>query len=188
MTEVFVARDHSVAIVVTQAIRESLLRYCVDAGQNETGGILIGHYTPLRDQAVITQLTGPPPDSTAGPTWFVRGVTGLQRLINRAWRRRDFYLGEWHFHPFAAAEPSDRDRRQILDFAKNPNYRCPEPVLLVVGGDPSAGGELSMVVVLKGIVEGLRRWEPRSKDPARAISTRRKRRPKGAGRGARKVP
>jgi integrative and conjugative element protein (TIGR02256 family) len=156
--EVFVAEDHAVAIMVTEAIRKMLLEHCEKAHQLETGGILIGHYTPLADQAVITEVTGPPRDSIASRWSFIRGLHGLQQLINRAWRRRDYYLGEWHFHPFARPIPSDRDRRQVIAFSKDPAYRCPEPILLVVGGDPGIGGELGVGVVLKGKFRELRPW------------------------------
>ena len=181
MTDVFVAEDQSLAVVVTQAILESLARHCSNAGKNETGGILIGHYTALRDQAVITRVTGAPPDSKAGPTWFVRGIAGLQQLIDAAWRRRDYYIGEWHFHPFAAPEPSERDRRQIVEFAREPNYRCPEPILVIVGGDPKIGGDLAVAVAIKGRVERLVAWKPASAD-RHAVRTDGRQRRKGARR------
>jgi len=156
--EVFAAEDHSVAIMITEAIRRGLLRHCEKAHQVETGGILIGHYTPLGDQAVITEVSGPPPDSIASRWSFTRGLRGLQQLINRAWRRRNYYLGEWHFHPFERPTPSERDKMQIIAFSKDPAYRCPEPILLVVGGDPGIGGELGAGVVLKGKFRELRPW------------------------------
>jgi integrative and conjugative element protein (TIGR02256 family) len=173
VTDVFVARDHSIAILITIAIRKALAQYCTQAGRHETGGILIGHYTPLGDQAVITKVTSAPRDSSAGRSWFVRGVAGLQQLINRAWRRRDYYLGEWHFHPFASPDPSDRDRRQIAYLSRDPDYRCPEPILIVVGGDPGTGGDLAVSVVLKGKLEELHEWDPRSSGAARPRQPRR---------------
>lgn len=160
MTQVFVSRGQSIAILITDSITQALLRYCGEAARNETGGILIGHYTPLGDQAVITQVSGPPRDSESGRSWFVRGIHGLQLLINRAWGRHEYYLGEWHFHPYASPAPSDRDKRQILVFAREPGYRCPEPILIVVGGDPAAGGDLSVSVVLNGKVQPLYAWAP----------------------------
>src|SRR6266567_2725653 len=99
--------------MITGAIRKRLLAHCIKARQLETGGILIGHYTPLGDQAVITGVIGPPRDSIATPSVFIRGLHGVQKLINGAWRRRDYYLGEWHFHPFALPIPGGQDRRQI---------------------------------------------------------------------------
>jgi integrative and conjugative element protein (TIGR02256 family) len=160
--QVFVAEDHSVAILITDAIRKILLAHCEQARRLETGGILIGHYTPLGDQAVITEATGPPRDSVAGRWSFLRGLYGLQGRINRAWRRQNYYLGEWHFHPFSSPTPSGRDRTQILAFAHDPAYRCPEPILLVVGGDPGSGGELAVGVVLDGKLRELRPWGTRS--------------------------
>jgi integrative and conjugative element protein (TIGR02256 family) len=170
---VFVADDHSVAVVVTAAMRAVLLKYCTQAARKETGGIIIGHYTPLGDQAVITEVTGPPRDSQAGDSWFVRGLQGLQRRIDRAWRRRDYYLGEWHFHPFAQPVPSQRDRAQVLSFSKNAAYRCPEPILIVVGGDPRGRAKLWVGAMFGGKLRNLDAWGPklvRSDDRAQTVN------------------
>lgn len=158
MIEVFVAENHAVAVMITEAIRTKLLEHCKKADQLETGGILIGHYTPLGDQAIITEVSGPPRDSIASRWSFIRGLRGLQQLVDRAWQRRDYYIGEWHFHPYARPSPSDRDRRQIIAFSEDRAYRCPEPILLVVGGDPTVGGELGIGVVLGGNFRELRSW------------------------------
>ncbi len=45
-----------------------------------------------------------------------------------------FYLGEWHFHPKEAPDPSEIDRAGIKGISESPRYRCPEPVLLIIGG------------------------------------------------------
>jgi hypothetical protein len=50
--------------------------------------------------------------------------------------RKEHYLGEWHFHPFAAPSPSSIDYSQMAEIAVSRSWRCPEPVLLIIGGDP----------------------------------------------------
>lgn len=144
----FVTSDRRIGVVIDDDTQRRLLEHCIRTGRKETGGILIGRYSDLHDQAIVTDVTGPPQDSIRRRFSFVRGLIGVQRRLDRAWRHRNFYLGEWHFHPFMAADPSDRDRTQIIDFSKDPTYACPEPILIVVGGDPEHEPEFQMAVVL----------------------------------------
>jgi integrative and conjugative element protein (TIGR02256 family) len=81
-------------------------------------------------------VTGPARDSASGRAWFQRGVAGLQDLLFRRWRQQEYYLGEWHSHPGAAPTPSGTDATQLKLFARAADYHCPEPILLIVGGDP----------------------------------------------------
>ena len=146
----FVTAERGLAVVLNDEVRARLIEHCIRAGQKETGGILIGRYSDLHDQAIVTDVTGPPKDSIRRRFSFVRGLVGVQRRLDRAWRQGDFYLGEWHFHPFMAADPSDGDRTQIIDFSKEPAYACPEPILVVVGGDPGHDAEFQIAVVQDG--------------------------------------
>jgi integrative and conjugative element protein (TIGR02256 family) len=150
MTDVFVTADRHLGVVLTHETRRRLIAHCIRAGRLETGGILIGRYSDHHDQAVITEVTGPAVDSVHRRWFFVRGLAGMQRRIDRAWRRHDYYLGEWHFHPFASPEPSDRDRNQARDFSVDPAYSCPEPILLVVGGDPRRKPQVAVGVMVAG--------------------------------------
>ncbi len=125
------------AIKVNESELNTILRICIDAQGNETGGLLIGHYNDTHNCAIVTEITGPSTDSTAGKTWFYRGVGGLQKLLNTAWRRRHhYYLGEWHFHPGASPVLSGKDVAAMSNTANAPKYNCPEPILLIVGGYP----------------------------------------------------
>jgi len=159
VTDVYVAADRRLAVTLTAYAHRRLIRHCVRAGCWETGGILIGHYTRYRDQAIVTEVTGPPVDSIRRRWLFVRGFAGVQRRIDRVWRRQDFYLGEWHFHPFASPDPSDRDRDQLRDFSTDRAYACPEPILLVIGDDPLDSPQISVGVMIAGALIPLR---PRS--------------------------
>lgn len=123
---------------------------CTRAEGNETGGILTGFYTPRHDCACVTGVTGPPRDSRTGATWFHRGIVGLQHLLDRLWSETSrYYLGEWHFHPGASPEPSSVDIAQLRRIAVSPEYRCPEPVLLIIGGGPPLAWSLRTYVFPK---------------------------------------
>lgn len=116
---------------------ERILEFCVAAGPDETGGVLIGRYNARHNTAFVTDVPPPPADSIRGRTWFERGTHGLQRMMERAWRlRREYYIGDWHFHPFAAPIPSQDDYDQMLRIASSPTWKCPEPILLIIGGTP----------------------------------------------------
>lgn len=115
-----------------------LLRLCRQSCPNETGGILLGQYTLSHHCAIVTVISHAPADSRSGRTWFIRGIRGLQRVIDRLWQREHvYYLGEWHFHPFGSPLPSPTDIDQMQEISRSEQYHCPEPLLLIIGGDPS---------------------------------------------------
>ncbi|WP_158616951.1 Mov34/MPN/PAD-1 family protein [Corallococcus exercitus] len=144
----FRSEDACFQMHLPQGLMRKLLKLCRSSTRHETGGILVGHYSQALDCARVRNVSAPPPDSARGPTWFERGTNGLQALLDRSWNsRRDHYLGEWHFHPFAAPIPSATDVRQLMAIARDPRYRCPEPLLLIVGGDPAGEWSISIHVV-----------------------------------------
>jgi integrative and conjugative element protein (TIGR02256 family) len=132
---VFRTRDRRFGLALPEKRLGEILAFCRKEGWNETGGLLIGRYSDQRDLAIVSHVTGPARDSASGRAWFHRGVEGLQDLLFRHWRQQEYYLGEWHSHPGAAPVPSGTDAAQMKLFARAADYHCPEPVLLIVGGD-----------------------------------------------------
>ncbi len=124
-----------------------MIACCTTSHPLETGGILVGRYTPDRDCANIVAASGPPRDSQQGPTWFIRGTRHLQRWLSLRWKKhQEHYLGEWHYHPSSRSSPSGQDREQLRKIAKNKKTRCPEPLLVIIGGDACEGFSLSCFV------------------------------------------
>jgi integrative and conjugative element protein (TIGR02256 family) len=125
---------------------------CAKSCPHETGGILVGRYTPALDLAIVTRLPHAPLDSRSGRASFLRGRRGLAELLARLWRHppvyRTYYLGEWHYHPDQAPAPSPQDDARMQGIAAAPTYQCPETVLLLVGGSEGAGWTLSAYVYL----------------------------------------
>lgn len=147
----FRTQDRRFGLILPKEQLSEILGFCRKAGHRETGGLLIGQYSDNRDLARVSAVTGPPHDSTAGRTWFQRGVAGLQDLLLHRWsRQNEYYLGEWHSHPWAKPIPSGTDGMQMKGIAHSHAYRCPEPVLLVVGGDPWGGWTLHARVYRRG--------------------------------------
>lgn len=124
--------------------------YCSDkANPYETGGILIGNYSPNLETANILQITPPPKNSTHKKHSFHRSSTELKRILDSAWDQGYYYLGEWHYHPNYSAIPSNVDIKQMIDFSKNKNLKCPEPILVIIGGNKN-GWEITVSVFSDG--------------------------------------
>ena len=121
-------------LLLPDEIREELYARCKAAGRKESGCILVGYYKRSNSLAVVTDLPETPADSIVGATYFDRGTRGLRKLLKRLWRRRRYYIGEWHYHPYSAPTASGQDHRQMREFAEDERYQCPEPILLIVGG------------------------------------------------------
>jgi integrative and conjugative element protein (TIGR02256 family) len=133
----FWTEDRSFGLRITKFLLDELHNLCQQTIPNETGGIIIGFYTEALDCAVVTAFSKPPEDSMSGRNWFYRGIKGLQSRLNQLWlQRKQYYLGEWHFHPYGVPNPSSIDIEQMYNIASDTAYHCPEPLLVILGGDP----------------------------------------------------
>lgn len=65
---------------------------------------------------------------------FYRGIDGLKRILDLAWDQGQYYLGEWHYHPNASSAPSNIDKNQMIVLSQDQKLKCPEPILIIVGG------------------------------------------------------
>lgn len=83
----------------------------------ETGGILFGVVDIPAKRIHLVHASAAPPDSVEQRTSFVRGIKGVDELIDSVRRRtagQVRYVGEWHSHPpRSSARPSAVDGKQI---------------------------------------------------------------------------
>lgn len=133
----FSSEDNRYKLVLRKHALKTILDECLKSGRNETGGVLVGYYSDELDQAIVTQVSTKPHDSKSSGFTFVRGIEGLLNFFKNIWPYRRYYLGEWHFHPFAEPNPSGSDFEAIKEIKANPNYDCKIPLLLILGGNPS---------------------------------------------------
>jgi integrative and conjugative element protein (TIGR02256 family) len=131
-------------------IIDEMLELCGRSYPLETGGILVGYYSDDSRFAHVTNLISAPGDSESSRFSFQRGVRGIQQFLNQMWLRKRYYLGEWHFHPGGSASPSGTDSDQMKSIAYAGSYHCPEPVLLILGGNPPQQFALESCVYLRG--------------------------------------
>ncbi len=149
-----------------------LLTYCRAAEGKETGGVLFGYYTDTHHCAIVSEISAPPADSYANHTRFYRGTRGLKRQLTSLWNcsPRKYYLGEWHYHPYAAPNPSKDDCDQMWKIAVSPEYHCPQPLLVILGGDPHTDWQLSAHLFLKDKIEQCIPLKPTEDKNAEAVS------------------
>ena len=92
------------------AMRESRL-------PSETGGMLFGLVDIPEKSIHLVDASEAPPDSKECPDGFVRGMQGVEELMEEVHRKtagQVRYVGEWHSHPpQASARPSSVDDSQI---------------------------------------------------------------------------
>ena len=100
----------------------------------ETGGVLCGYYTEDKVSAVITDFLGPTKDSIFRRASFVRGVYGLKEILDKKWKEGEYYLGDWHLHPYSAPIASGQDLSQLMQNSKDSDLKCPEPIMIIIGG------------------------------------------------------
>lgn len=127
--------NNKITIFFAEDLLSEVKELCKEKGNLETGGILVGMYDLDLQSAIITKVLGPPSDSKYGRTTFVRGTKGVKKTLDSFWKEGQYYLGEWHFHPNALPIASSQDISQMNKIAKNVVYKCPEPLMLIIGQD-----------------------------------------------------
>jgi len=142
----YCSKDKKLNVIINYKAQSVIEKMCRKSSNKETGGIIIGYYNEPHDSAIISAFTSPPDDSQHGNFSFFRGVHGLQSLLNKIWPRH-YYIGEWHYHPYAAPSASRPDANQMIEISKAREYHCPEPILIIVGGDPNVNLEYRVYVV-----------------------------------------
>lgn len=114
-------KDWNVRIL--EHVLDKMKSQSLAAGQNETGGCLIGSVFLVPKSIVITDILPPPPDSVSTPSLFVLGTDGLEEQIKTIERKTNgkvTYLGTWHSHPRGGgASSTDKNTISRLLFVRN---------------------------------------------------------------------
>lgn len=143
----FLSDDAMYGLIIDQKVLHTMLSICRASQVLEVGGIIIGTYDTENRYALVSRISSSPIDSKRGRNWFHRGVYGLQSLLNRYWTEsRKYYLGEWHFHPYSSAIASSIDIKQMTSISTKNDYNCPEPIMIILGGNPKRDWEVRAYV------------------------------------------
>jgi integrative and conjugative element protein (TIGR02256 family) len=143
----FISDDQKFGIRIEDKEIFQILRICRAARNIEVGGIIVGTYDSKHRYALVKTISDAPPDSLKDKDWFQRGIENLQDMLNYFWDKKQcFYLGEWHFHPNNSAQASSLDIKQMQKISTSKSFNCPEPILIILGGNPSKDWDLSAYV------------------------------------------
>jgi len=141
----FKSADNQFKLEISDLIINEIHKKCLNAGNNETGGILVGKYSLDRHTAIINKITGPPKGSIQGECTFERGVIDFNKVLGKDPFLRNRYVGEWHYHPNSSPQPSIVDNFQMKKNAAKKSLNCPETILLIIGGNKK-GWEITVHV------------------------------------------
>ncbi len=126
--------------------------------EHETGGLLFGELDETLGIAWVTNVSGPPRDSTFSPEGFVCGTHGTRELCDDHNARSHGivrYVGTWHSHPVGTAKPSLTDYVGIADiFAAAPDDGAHQ-LMAIVGYAARAQPELGAYTFHKQELAGL---------------------------------
>lgn len=142
----------------------------------ETGGLLFGERDDAARAITIGSASGPPPDSVHSHTRFIRGMSGVDDLVDMLGHASDSerwtYLGDWHSHPGGIAELSSKDRRTAKELAND------GASLLLIWAGTSEATEYTAKVLHPEIKPGQQSGhEPTTSRPAPAVTPRSRPRP-----------
>jgi integrative and conjugative element protein (TIGR02256 family) len=102
------------------------------ADGTETGGILLGVFTPGAT-ARVHVAGGPGPAAVRRPAYFLRDLHHAQLLATEAFADSGSeWIGEWHTHPRADHVPSTRDLNTYLGFLADSELRFDAFVAIIV--------------------------------------------------------
>ncbi|MBE6847568.1 MAG: hypothetical protein E7503_05505 [Ruminococcus sp.] len=131
----------------------NILHYlCDESNPYETGGIIIGKYSDDGLTAHISEISNSPADSVKKKAFFKRGIKGLQKRLDTLWKDNYYYLGEWHYHPNSMPTPSSSDIKQMISLSQNKKLNCPEPILIIIGGNREHWLQTVIVVANETII------------------------------------
>lgn len=146
----FVSKCNRFQLLLPKSIYQEIINECGRAKTYETGGILVGHYSQNMKNAIVTHATNPTEDSKHGKSIFLRGRKGLMSILNSYWiEKKEYYIGEWHYHPRFSPNPSHTDIKQMKQLSSNLKLKCPEPILLIIGQDNESDWLINVSVIVE---------------------------------------
>jgi integrative and conjugative element protein (TIGR02256 family) len=125
------------SLVIPPDVKTKIEELVIDAGVNETGGILIGYFDEEKN-AVVTNASDPGPNAVCTPVKFLKDIPYTQKWLEdqiRSSLDQVEYIGEWHSHPNSDTTPSITDIGSLNGIADSPDYLCRTPVMLIAGSN-----------------------------------------------------
>jgi integrative and conjugative element protein (TIGR02256 family) len=106
----------------------------------ETGGVLVGYWVSMPNEAVLTDVIGPGQKASHSFSSFLPDHDFQQSEIERLYQssgRLHTYMGDWHTHPKQDAYLSPTDRSTLRKIALHKEARNASPLMAVLGNGPN---------------------------------------------------
>jgi len=138
---------------LSQGVVDQMRALRLQAAPDETGGVLIGTYDLSRHVLNIVGVLQAPEDSVQEPTYFVRGSSDLEPLVQKLAEKsagRLQYVGEWHSHPDGSPAKPSGDDEAVFAYLREHMEPGGSPYAMVICGENStwvrAGWQLHDIV------------------------------------------
>jgi integrative and conjugative element protein (TIGR02256 family) len=122
-------------VIVLRDAVDAIASEVARAGQNETGGLLLGWRRSDLDLWAVARATGPGPGAIVSPTRLRLDTLHLQKEVDRSFAETNgevSYLGDWHLHHENDPTPSGKDRLSIEELVERPEIAVVRPLLIIV--------------------------------------------------------
>lgn len=133
----------STIVTITDSAHNAINREVAQAADGrETGGILLGRERPNLVQ--ITVAGDPGPQAIRTPTSFLRDLDHARSLAEAALAHdQSVWVGEWHTHFEAPAEPSTRDLATCLALLADPELGFSALVAVIITAPKHSQGSVA---------------------------------------------
>jgi integrative and conjugative element protein (TIGR02256 family) len=121
-------------ISIYKSVLDFIKQVSTEAGELETGGVLIGHKIN-NVEYVIVRASKPGPNAIRTQTKFEKDTDYCQKKLIDSFKElgeQGLYLGEWHYHPSGSNEPSGIDIKSLTEIATQENYRIDKPIMIIL--------------------------------------------------------
>lgn len=128
-------------IRLPQEIFDSLLVKAAHYYPKECGGVFVGR---VHENVATIEMYKMPRRILSTSILFRRVAKWLNTWLADIFTKQNgdlIYLGEWHTHPDSSPDPSTTDIAALLRIAQNEDIRTQNPLLLIIGLNPSVNVE-----------------------------------------------
>ena len=121
-------------LVISESLINTIHQKGIQQYPNEFGGLLVGKYSEDMKTCFIEE-TIIPIKYKSSKYYFERGKEGVFEKLQAFYNQepRLIYIGEWHTHPDMTPEPSETDKRAMLEIAEHKEVLINSPVLIILG-------------------------------------------------------
>ncbi len=97
----------------------------------EVGGQLFAEFSPGR--VCIRVATGPANEDKRGRFWFIPNQQRQNAEIQKLFKERLHFVGDWHTHPEPIPSPSGTDLKSMQDCFSKSRHQLKSFVMVIVG-------------------------------------------------------